>query len=701
MNSNIGFAKLATSPRWRFLGAGLIALVVLLTALLFFLTGAFAIHDLGLLELDRNAITDHAGAGLPDDWDRVFNGTANTTVATFITDGGTVTISGVTVTGTQFHGGGSKDDLDISPSGSTAQHWLWNDGEPLDKDDILHAFAAAYANPTDTGNNNVGDLIIYFGLDRFSNSGSAQVGFWFLQTAVDLTTTPDSGGFDFSGVHAVGDVLVQSNFSNGGVIDSIAVFKWVGSGGDHGTLQTVFSAADCVGPPPMGGDDPACASVNKGPTASPWPFTEKASDGGVTPNTFGQGTFFEGGINITRLVPELSCTHTFLAETRSSTPFDSRLKDFALGSFNICDISVDKTGPAISKIGDGATYTITIANTGQKTVYKDTIDDSLMGSFALGGVNQANPYIVSNSCGASLAVGTSCTIIASRVVQAGDPDPLINTVNVIYRGKADLSGTAVSASDSHSVNLFQPSIAVSKSGDNLSKAGDVVNYTIIITNTSSDDSPNLVKDSIVDSLLGSLSGCDSLAPGDSCTINVAYTVKEGDPDPLVNTVTVHYHPLGFPNDITASASHSTDLVHPKLAISKTGDELSKIGDDVNYTIIITNTGDTSLDRHSVVDSLMGDISGDFPASLAPGDSATVNKTRTVLGGDPDPLVNTVTADYDVPILGNHIVASASHSVNLFQPSIAVSKSGDNLSKAGDVVNYTIIITNTSSDDSPN
>ena len=59
-----------------------------------------------------------------------------------------------------IHAGGSKDDLDIS-------QWLWNPGEPLDKDDITNAYAAAYTNTTDTGNNNVGDLIVYFGLDRF------------------------------------------------------------------------------------------------------------------------------------------------------------------------------------------------------------------------------------------------------------------------------------------------------------------------------------------------------------------------------------------------------------------------------------------------------------------------------------------------------------------------------------------------------
>ena len=59
---------------------------------------------------------------------------------------------------------------------------------------------------------------------------------------------------------------------------------------------------------------------------SPWPYTPKANEG--SPGTFPISAFFEGGINITRLVPDATCFSGFLAETRSSTPFDARLKDF-------------------------------------------------------------------------------------------------------------------------------------------------------------------------------------------------------------------------------------------------------------------------------------------------------------------------------------------------------------------------------------
>ena len=63
-----------------------------------------------------------------------------------------------------------------------------------------------------------------------------------------------------------------------------------------------------------------------------------------------------------------------------------------------------------------------------------------------------------------------------------------------------------------------------------------------------------------------------------------------DPSPLQNTVTVLYHPEGFPNDITDTASAKVGIVAPAITVSKTASAHSKIGDDVTYAIEICNTG---------------------------------------------------------------------------------------------------------------
>ncbi len=79
---------------------------------------------------------------------------------------------------------------------------------------------------------------------------------------------------------------------------------------------------------------------------------------------------------------------------------------------------------------------------------------------------------------------------------------------------------------------------------------------------------------------------------------------------------------------------------PDITVTKTGDALSKATDDITYTIEICNAGVLPVTRTSVVDALLGgNISGSFAASLAPGQCSSANFTYTVLGSDPDPLVN--------------------------------------------------------------
>ena len=116
---------------------------------------------------------------------------------------------------------------------------------------------------------------------------------------------------------------------------------------------------------------------------------------------------------------------------------------------------------------------------------------------------------------------------------------------------------------------------------------------------------------------------------------------------MLYEVITHYNPIGFPNDITASDDHEVNLFQPGVAVDKTGDELSKVGDDVNYTITVTNTGSADspdLENGSIVDTLLGDLlDGANPyvtgstctADLATGATCVINATREVMAGDSD------------------------------------------------------------------
>ncbi|MBA2717642.1 MAG: hypothetical protein H0U52_00170 [Chloroflexi bacterium] len=256
---------------------------------------ALAVHGEGLFEVDGNAL-DQAPPEPDDDW----NSLNHAIDSIFIP--GSVEKDGVDTT--YFTGGGSKDVNDIS-------QWQYsaNDVAP-DKDEILDAFAAVYEKN--------GDTFVYFGADRFDGSGDAFIGFWFLQSNISL-----GANGSFNGTHVNGDILVLSDFTNGGSVAEIQVYEWI-----NGKLVVKASSATCDVP----GEEEACAAVNAATATAPWAFLDKSGS-----TNFAAGEFYEGGVNLDLIFGEdPPCFSTFIAETRSSASTSAQLKDFALGSLSTC-----------------------------------------------------------------------------------------------------------------------------------------------------------------------------------------------------------------------------------------------------------------------------------------------------------------------------------------------------------------------------
>ena len=208
-------------------------------------------------------------------------------------------------------------------------------------------------------------------------------------------------------------------------------------------------------------------------------------------------------------------------------------------------------------MGDSVTYTFVICNAGAFPVSRTSVTDTVLGDLTA-------------FFPATLTPGQCVTVVRMRTVVAGDLDPLVNTVTAVYSG----AGASATATATDSTNLFQPSVDVTKScGPDPIVVGQAELCTIVVTNTSSADSPALQNGTISDTLTGDLlaagnaavvsSTCTAtLAVGASCTINTTRTVISTDPSPLINTVTVHYNPVGFPNDITDSASDQVIIETP-------------------------------------------------------------------------------------------------------------------------------------------
>src|SRR5215210_2050257 len=348
---------------------------------------SLSVHNTGAFELDGNAVAANAAppVGPADDWDRVcFQVTADsrcgtTTPATAnaaswtgdVLQGETDPFAG-SLNATLFTGGGSKDGRDVSL-------WAWKDGSGglPDKDNLLHSFAARYSvPPTDAGlppgatscPNGTGGTgqpafdptkpcdVLFFGSDRYDNSGDAQQGLWLFQAPVSLGTTPDGGGFTFNGAHTNGDLLIISDFSNGGTKSTITLYKWNSS--VNGNLELVASSTDanCANPGPA---DAGCGIVSPaGFTTAPWPFEDKSGF-----HNFLNGELYEGGINLSLFNLSNECFASTLSETRSSTSTEATLQDFVLSNFGECPsalVTTPKTGagadipPAGVSIGSGS-----------------------------------------------------------------------------------------------------------------------------------------------------------------------------------------------------------------------------------------------------------------------------------------------------------------------------------------------------------
>lgn len=341
----------------------------------------------GLFELEGNT-TDDGTAGT--DWDALYGGANPANMITFtgiIEDLAPKTI---------YWKGGSKDISDVPD-------WWQKAGGVPDKDDITNAYAAAYTNPADVCVNAVGvavacsethvggpvhesgDLIVYFGLDRYANSGDAFAGFWFFQNEVALS------GSQFSGQHKArvgaegggnpGDMLVLVEYPQAsGAHPEIKVYEWDPEDLDHDNVATNLdllitqSNAECNGD----GSKLACAitNANELTSAPAWPYTPKSGNVANLPFE----SFFEGGINVTQLLGTTPCFSAFLAETRASRSETATLKDFALGNFDVCGASVSKDCEAtINPVGDQVQvdFTGNARNIGGLPLYMELQDDQV------------------------------------------------------------------------------------------------------------------------------------------------------------------------------------------------------------------------------------------------------------------------------------------------------------------------------------
>jgi len=484
--------------------------------------------------------------------------------------------------------GGSKDILDVS-------NWKYTSGSVPDKDEITHAFAAAYS--VNVGGGEGGGTPhtwIFFGADRLADNGDSNIGFWFFQNAISLggpanatKATPFAGVPCPSGssnclpgeLHRNGDILIVSAFTQGGAVGSIIVFEW-----QNGGLAQVLTvnAAQCT--PNSPSHSPACAIINTSVVPAPpdWQYVPKAG----APNTFPIGSFFEGGIDVTALFGGGSapCFASFLAETRSSQSPTAQLKDFVLGAFPECAVSVTKTcapPPALLSNPTRVHYNFTgnVNNDGGGPLFNLTVVDTFPAGATNTVLNQPVTPPDGLPAGASAAytgsfdVPTNAVVTnnvtASAAASSGGSNTVVNDHNgnpAAAAAQFGVQGTACSVTTNPALTLTK-SCAVSL----VPGSGGVVladDTTIQVCNNSPDNATIISGITLTNNVV--LSG-----PGSGTDFNVVSNLTL--PPGACQTYTPRYVPsqcAGGPPTLTGGRCEFDDTVRVDTAASTPRDQFN-------------------------------------------------------------------------------------------------------------------------------
>jgi uncharacterized repeat protein (TIGR01451 family) len=184
----------------------------------------------------------------------------------------------------------------------------------------------------------------------------------------------------------------------------------------------------------------------------------------------------------------------------------------------------------------------------------------------------------------------------------------------------------VLALDECTVEPPEPCVEVTKDVNcGLSKAGDMITYTICIENCGDTDIIDItnIDDTLLDdSTLEALADAAinyPLEPGDVCCFDLDYTVPDVA-GPLENTITVEILDEFEDTNSASAGPVVVGIVHPDFTVEKDcRTDALQPGETAIFDITVTNTGDVCL--HIDANDL-GDISDPCSFDLPAGDSHT-------------------------------------------------------------------------------
>jgi uncharacterized repeat protein (TIGR01451 family) len=353
--------------------------------------------------------------------------------------------------------------------------------------------------------------------------------------------------------------------------------------------------------------------------------------------------------------------------------------------------ALDVGGDAQATPDDRIFYTITVRNVGNITLNNVSVDDSKLSTL------NCSPS------GASLAPGAIITCLGTyRLTQ----------VDIDAGFALNVAGAASTQTDrvTDDVRVLvpqDPDLSITKSGELLStgttRVGDVIRYTIIVENVGNTTVANVtVEDTKLTSMTCIPALPATLAPGARITCTGDYALLQSDIDAgtVLNVATARSPDTGAdPVENEETITQVRLLQLEKSGAFDTGvGPMAEPDDLINYTLVATNLGNTTLQNVTITDPLIGVLTCNQPATLAPGASLTCTGSYAIDQEDIDAgeVRNTATASADQtnPAQDSNVETIAQ------APDLSLSKQGafdpgaDGVATPGDRIYYTITLQNT-------
>jgi len=208
-----------------------------------------------------------------------------------------------------------------------------------------------------------------------------------------------------------------------------------------------------------------------------------------------------------------------------------------------------------------------------------------------------------------------------------------------YLFKAEFTSADTNYSDSQSPDDAEPlevidlQMEVTKTGDELSKIGDFVDYEVTVTNTSSGNVPPMTF--YLGDPVAHINKAVVIPLGGTDVTNISdVEIPESADDPYANTVMVHATVEGLPYEIDGDATWETNLFQPSFWLGVGGDEEADVGDEISWTVTFGNT--SSADAPSANVTITNQFTGDSYSFISSsGNTDTWTPTYTVQEGDCD------------------------------------------------------------------